>query len=64
MADLEEPRPDIEQLLSVIIVQQQRIYDVLLVLLADQNREAYTNIIGVHESMDNLGPKPFRTDND
>jgi hypothetical protein len=64
MADLEEPRPDIEQLLSVIVVQNQRMYDVLLVLLANQNREAYTNIIQVHEAMDNLGPKPFRTDDD
>lgn len=64
MADLEELRPDIEQLLSVLIVQQQRIYDVLLLLLADQNEIAYGNIVEAHERMDNLGPKPFRTDDD
>lgn len=64
MSDLEEPRPDVEQLLSILIVQNQRIYDVLLILLGEQNREAYDNIITVHEKMDNLGPAPFLMSDD
>lgn len=64
MADLQEPQPDLEQLLSVIIVQNQRIYDVLLVILANSNQEAYNNIIARHESMGHVGPVPFKTDDD
>lgn len=59
MADLEEQRPSIDQLLSVVIVQNQRIYDVLLVLLGLQDREAYDNLIAKHTDLENLGPAPF-----
>lgn len=59
MAELEEPQPSIEQLLSVLIVQNQRLYDVLLVMLGEQNREAYENLIATHQELENLGPAPF-----
>lgn len=59
MSDLEQPSPSIEDLLSVLIVQNQRIYDVLLVLLFKQDAEAFNNLIGKHKEMDNLGPAPF-----
>lgn len=59
MSDLEESKPSLENLLSVIIVQNQRIYDVLLVQLALQDEESYRNIVDKHKQMDNLGPAPF-----
>ena len=59
MAELEEQRPTVESLLSVLIVQNQRIYDVLLVLLGKQDEEAYRNLVAAHEKLDNIGPVPF-----
>jgi hypothetical protein len=64
MADLFEedevsPEVAIEQLLSVLILQNQRIYDVLIAILSEQNEEVARNVIAVHEKMDNIGPAPF-----
>ncbi len=59
MSELQEPKPSLEDLLSVIIVQNQRIYDVLLVDLALKNEESFRNIVEKHKEMDNLGPAPF-----
>lgn len=61
MADLyEEPeKPSVEQMLSIIIVQNQRIYDVLLAILGEQNEETSRRVVQVHEQMDNFGPAPF-----
>lgn len=64
MSDLKEPQPDLEQLLSVIVIQNQRIYDVLLVILANSNQEAYNNVVERHEQMGHVGPVPYRTDDD
>ncbi len=59
MAELEEPTPPVEQFLSVIIVQNQRIYDVLIAILSEQNEEVARKLLDVHEKMDNIGPAPF-----
>lgn len=60
MADLfENETPPVEQFLSVIIVQNQRIYDALIAILSEQNEETAKNLLAVHEKMDNIGPAPF-----
>lgn len=64
MSDLQEPAPDIQSLLSVIILQNQRIYDVLLTLLGEQDSDAAYNLIEVHKQLDNIGPVPYKVDDD
>lgn len=59
MGELQEPRASIEELISVLIVQQQRIYDVLLLILSQQDEEHAKRLIQTHENMDNIGPAPF-----
>ena len=54
--------PDLLALMSVVILQQQRIYDVLLTILGHENAEAAYNLIKVHEELDNIGPVPYKVD--
>lgn len=63
MSDLQEPMPEIQHLISVLIVQQQRIYDTMLTLIGHFNSEAAYNLIQVHERMENIGPVPYKIDN-
>jgi hypothetical protein len=52
--------PNIEDYLKILVVQQQRIYDVLLVLLAESNKTAFTNIVNLHkEFQGGPGPAPY-----
>ena len=51
--------PTIEDYLKVIIVGQQRIYDTLLVMLAENNREAFENLVNQHEKYGHVGPLPY-----
>jgi phosphotransferase system HPr-like phosphotransfer protein len=59
MSDLEEPTPDVQSLISVLILQMQRVYDVLLTILGSQNAEASYNLIEVHKNLENIGPVPY-----
>jgi hypothetical protein len=58
MSDLPDG-PTIEQCLSIMVVQLQRIYDIQLVLLALQDREAYENLITKHGKFEGVGPEPW-----
>jgi hypothetical protein len=42
-----------------MVVQLQRIYDIQLVLLALQDRDAYNNLIAKHQSFEGVGPEPW-----
>jgi hypothetical protein len=65
MSELKEPSPSVEQLLSIVVVQNQRVYDVLLALLSQQSEEVARNLVEVHERMDNISPAPYVvSDND
>jgi hypothetical protein len=62
MSELEEQTPSVEQLLSIVVVQNQRIYDTLIAILTEQNEEVARRLLDVHEKMDNIGPAPFLVD--
>lgn len=64
MSDLQEPTPDVQSLLSVIIMQNQRIYDVLLSILGHYDSEMAYNLIDVHTKLENIGPVPYRIEDD
>jgi hypothetical protein len=64
MSELEESKPSIEQFLSIIVVQNQRLYDVLLALLSQDNEEVARNLIEIHEQMDNISPPPYLVDDE
>lgn len=64
MSELQEPVPDIQSLLSVIILQNQRLYDVLLTILGEQDADACYNLIEVHKQLDNIGPVPYKVNDE
>lgn len=64
MSDLQEPTPDIQSLLSVIIIQNQRIYDVLLAILGQYDAEVCYDLIDVHSKLENIGPVPYKVEED
>jgi hypothetical protein len=64
MSDLEQPMPEIQHLLSVIIMQNQRIYDTLLTILGHFDSELSYNLIAVHEQLENIGPVPYKVEDD
>lgn len=64
MSELEEPVPQVQHLISVLIVQNQRIYDVLLALLGHFDSEASYNLIQLHENMQNIGPVPYKVEDE
>jgi hypothetical protein len=51
--------PSLEDFFHAILLQNQRIYDVLLLILADSNEEAYKNIVELHTRFEKIGPWPF-----
>lgn len=58
--------PTINELLStqldflrMSLVQQMRIYDVLLVLLGEQDKEAADVLMATHAKFENIGPLPY-----
>lgn len=60
MSELEDPdAPSVEELLSANLVQQLRIYDVLIHILAHFNEEAADKIMTLHENAGLYGPMPF-----
>jgi hypothetical protein len=36
----------------------------LLAILSDTNHEYSLKLVGIHEAMDNVGPAPFKVDED
>ena len=64
MSELQEPAPDVQSMLSVIILQNQRIYDVLLSILGEQSADACYNLIEIHKQLDNVGPVPYKVNED
>lgn len=56
--------PEIQNLLSVMILQNQRIYDALLTLIGATDSEAAYNLIEVHKRLENIGPVPYKVDDE
>jgi hypothetical protein len=63
MSELEDPReldsPNMEELLTFVILQQMRMYDVLLAILMDTDQEAAKKLFELHKNHDTWGPPPF-----
>jgi hypothetical protein len=60
MSEAEEPEvPSMEELLSANLMQQMRIYDVLIHLLAHFSEESADKVMTLHEGFGLYGPMPF-----
>lgn len=64
MAELHEEKPAVEDFLSILVVQQQRIYDVLIATLSKTDESVARELIAVHEQMDSIGPMPYQVEDD
>ncbi len=59
MSELEEQKPDQEELLTLLLIQQMRNYDVLMHLLLHFNEETAKQLLTMHENLEQWGPLPF-----
>lgn len=60
MSELEETdKPSIEELLSALLIQSIRNYDVLIHLLALKDKEGADGIYDLHKEFKLYGPMPF-----
>lgn len=46
-------------LLQMSVIQQLRIYDILMVLLRNSNEEAANKLLDMHEKFEHIGPLPY-----
>lgn len=60
MSELKEQAPSVEDFLMMFYMQQQRTYDVLLVILESINPERYEQLTALHQEFGNVGPLPFK----
>ena len=56
---MEESKPSVEELLSILIMQQMRNYDALMHLLLHFDEEVAVKLLEVHKSLETVGPPPF-----
>lgn len=60
MSELEDPDvPSVEELLSALLIQEIRNYDVMIHLLAHFDEEGAKKILDLHEGLNLYGPLPF-----
>lgn len=59
MAELEEEKPSVEEILMLLLHQSMRNYDLLAHILQHFDKEAAMKIIDQHEKMQTWGPPPF-----
>lgn len=63
MSRLEDPKeleaPNIQELLTFVILQQMRIYDVMLAMLMNADPAAAQKLFELHQNHDTWGPPPF-----
>lgn len=62
MSELEEKKeqkPDPEELLTLLLIQQMRNYDVLMQLLFHFDEESAKQLLQMHEKLEQWGPLPF-----
>lgn len=62
LSELKQEEPSEKELLHVIWLTQQRIYEVLLALLAGQNPESFKQLVEQHQRFDlDESLFPFKT---
>lgn len=59
MSELEEDTPSVEELLSLILIQQMRNYDVMIHLLKHFDEESAVTLHEMHSNLETWGPFPF-----
>ncbi len=59
MPEPEEEKPSIEELLSALLIQSMRNYDVLIHILAHYDEPAAGKIYDLHKEFGLYGPMPF-----
>ncbi len=60
MSELEDQdKPSVEELLSAMLIQQIRNYDVLIHILDHLNQESASKVYDLHEEFGLFGPMPF-----
>lgn len=59
MSEVKEQKPDPEELLTLLLIQQMRNYDVLIHLLLHFDEEAAKQLLTMHEKLEQWGPLPF-----
>lgn len=59
MAELEAPHPDPEELMTLLLIQMMRNYDVLMHLLKHFDQESAQELLEKHEKLEQWGPLPF-----
>lgn len=60
MSELEEPnKPDTDELLTLILIQQMRIYDVMMGILLVGDADKANKLFELHKNHDTWGPLPF-----
>lgn len=52
--------PTLEELLTLSLVTQMRIYDALLILIGQNDQSKALSLIKAHSEFDNLGPLPYK----
>jgi len=59
MSELTEPKPDPEELLTLLLIQSMRNYDILIHLLKHFDEETAAQLLEKHEKLEQWGPLPF-----
>lgn len=61
MSEMEDPKvPTTDEYLMLLLMEQMRIYDVLMALLMNSDGEAAAKLFELHENHDTWGPLPFK----
>jgi hypothetical protein len=56
---MSEERPDPEEILTLLLIQSMRNYDILMHLLKHFDTESARGLVEAHEKMELWGPPPF-----
>ena len=59
MSEVKEPKPDPEELLTLLLIQEMRNYDVMIHLLMHFDEEVASQLVEKHEKLEQWGPLPF-----
>jgi hypothetical protein len=57
-------KPDPEELLTLLLIQSMRNYDVLIHLLKHFDEETAKQLVEMHENLEQWGPLPFKLENE
>ena len=59
MSEVKEQKPDPEELLTLLLIQQMRNYDILMHILLHFDEEGARTLLEIHENLEQWGPLPF-----